>query len=245
MVNLLEMTDEEIKKTKKDALVDLIFQLKYDNNNVILSMLRDMQQEFKELRNDIGYLEEENKKLREASTMIDHNVEFERENYDHMQYTRRNNVEISGIPEIFDNTLEDKVIDICNSLEIPIDKKDIESCHRMFQKPEIKHPKKTIVRFTNRRIAEQLKEKSKLPKEISESLGFPNNNDVYLSDNLCNYYKNLWYYAKKLQKEKQAKFVWTKNGIIRIRRDEGTPAIKINHLTDLGKNFPDFDFGFN
>ena len=37
------------------------------------------------------------------------------------QYSRRNNVEISGIPhEILDNNLEDKVIDICKDAGIEI-----------------------------------------------------------------------------------------------------------------------------
>ena len=47
------------------------------------------------------------------------------------QYSRRNNVEISGIPhEILDNNLEDKVIDICKDAGIEIGHMDIEGCHQ-------------------------------------------------------------------------------------------------------------------
>ena len=46
------------------------------------------------------------------------------------QYSRRNNVEISGIPhEILDNNLEGKVIDICKDAGIEIGHMDIKSCH--------------------------------------------------------------------------------------------------------------------
>ena len=48
------------------------------------------------------------------------------------QYSRRNNVEVSGIHhEILDNNLEHKVIDICKGAGIEIGHMDIEGCHRL------------------------------------------------------------------------------------------------------------------
>ena len=48
------------------------------------------------------------------------------------QYTRRNNIEIQGIPSsVHDNLLEDKVIDIFSQLNITISKSDIEDRHRL------------------------------------------------------------------------------------------------------------------
>ena len=48
------------------------------------------------------------------------------------QYTRRNNIDIQGIPStVHDNLLEDKVIDIFSQLNITISKSDIEDCHRL------------------------------------------------------------------------------------------------------------------
>ena len=62
------------------------------------------------------------------------------------QYTRRNNIEIQGIPSsVHDNLLEDKVIDIFSQLNITISKSDIEDCHRL-GKANLKN---TIVRFVN------------------------------------------------------------------------------------------------
>ena len=48
------------------------------------------------------------------------------------QYSRRNNVEISGIPhEILNNNLEDKVINIFKDSGIEIGHLDIEGCHQL------------------------------------------------------------------------------------------------------------------
>ena len=48
------------------------------------------------------------------------------------QYSRRNNVEISGISnEVSDENLEKKVIDICKESGISLNLYDIEACHRL------------------------------------------------------------------------------------------------------------------
>ena len=48
------------------------------------------------------------------------------------QHTRRNNIEIQGIPStVDDNLLKDKTIDIFNQLNITNSKSDIEDCHRL------------------------------------------------------------------------------------------------------------------
>ena len=47
------------------------------------------------------------------------------------QYSRRNNIEIQGIPKtVKDEELERKFIDIFSALNISITSKDVEDCHR-------------------------------------------------------------------------------------------------------------------
>ena len=48
------------------------------------------------------------------------------------QYSRGNNVEISGISnEVSDENLEKKVLDICKESGIDLNPYDIEACHRL------------------------------------------------------------------------------------------------------------------
>ena len=74
-------------------------------------------------------------------------TEFEISHNKLEQYTRRNNIEIQGIPpQAPDEKLEEKVIEVFDGMNIAITKNHVEDCHRLS-----KSSKSTIVRFVNRR----------------------------------------------------------------------------------------------
>ena len=78
---------------------------------------------------------------------------MEKDIIDPQQYIRRNNIEICGMPtNIPDHELEQKVISLAAAIDVKIKKSDIEACHRLHDKNNDNGPKKTIVRFTNRRF---------------------------------------------------------------------------------------------
>ena len=68
-----------------------------------------------------------------------------------VQYSRRNNVEISRISnDVLDNDLEEKVIEICKDSDIVITSNDIEGCHRLsLGRNSINKNKRVIVMFVN------------------------------------------------------------------------------------------------
>ena len=70
------------------------------------------------------------------------------------QYGRRNNIQITGIPNnVPDQNLEEKVVDILNEISVDVSPKDIEACHRVGVSKN--NSKKTIVRFINRKHAKK------------------------------------------------------------------------------------------
>ena len=70
------------------------------------------------------------------------------------QYVRRNNIEVSGIPDsVKDNCLEEKIISVFTNVGIDIKSYDIEACHRIGKSQN--SSKKAIVRFSNRKFAKQ------------------------------------------------------------------------------------------
>ena len=71
------------------------------------------------------------------------------------QYSQRNNVELSGIPNsIFDEDLENTVINICKESGIDVDARDIKGCHSLpFSRNSRDHDKMVIVKFVNRKYA--------------------------------------------------------------------------------------------
>ena len=92
------------------------------------------------------------------------------------QYTRRNNLEVHGIPvNAKDEQLEQKVIDIFSHLNVNISKPDIEDCHQLGKS-------NTIVRFVNRKACKDAFEKKfEVNRFIYNSkLGFIDNSKLCL-----------------------------------------------------------------
>ena len=76
-------------------------------------------------------------------------LEIDQKNNHLDQYSRRNNLEIQGIPaNITDDKLEGKVIDIFSCLGIEVKSSDIEDCHTL----GYANRKNTIVRFAKRKF---------------------------------------------------------------------------------------------
>ena len=74
------------------------------------------------------------------------------------QYSRRNNVELPGIPNsICDEDLENTVITICKESGIDVDARDIEGCHQLpLLRNSRGHDKRVIVKFANQKYVEVL-----------------------------------------------------------------------------------------
>ena len=115
------------------------------------------------------------------------------------QYGRRNNIEVSGIPDsVGDNDLEEKVISVSANVGIDVKSNDIEACHRIGKSRN--SSKKPIVRFTNRKFAKQALCNRKKLKSIGKStLGF--NNDVLINENLTPVNKKIAYNCRKLKRQ--------------------------------------------
>lgn len=78
----------------------------------------------------------ENKKLQSDVKNVNHRLEekiyFEKKQAKGKQYSRRNNIEISDLPNsIPDHDLENTVVSICKDSGAEIDPKDIEGCPRL------------------------------------------------------------------------------------------------------------------
>ena len=74
------------------------------------------------------------------------------------QYSRRECLEISGIPELVsDNALEDKIQEVLHGIDVEVDTEKIESCHRLKGKG---NKGKVILKLSKRKEADTDKIKS-------------------------------------------------------------------------------------
>ena len=66
------------------------------------------------------------------------------------QYSRRECLEISGIPDsIPNNNLEETVLKIFSETGVSVNSRDVEACHRLNQKAK---PKKVIIKLSKRKM---------------------------------------------------------------------------------------------
>ena len=130
----------------------------------------------------IKNLQDESKRLKTKVNVLENNIiDLEIQNNNVDQYSRRNNVEISGIPQsVSDNQLEEKVVDILKATDVNITTKETEACHRLGKKK-----KNVIVRVINRKhCLKALRNKKKLKSIDKNVVGIPNAN-LFISENLA------------------------------------------------------------
>ena len=89
-------------------------------------MIRLIIEENKKLKERVNNIEEVSKKL--DDDLADIEIVVDRKD----RYSRRNNIEIGGIPDHFHgDQLENVAISILNKLDVQCANKDLEACHRL------------------------------------------------------------------------------------------------------------------
>ena len=107
---------------------------------------------------------------------------LERSHFKHLQYNRRESIEIAGIPEsVSDKELENKSLLILNIIGVDkVEPWQVHACHRL------KNKKNTIIRFVSRKIADSALYKRGNLKKIDKTLiGLPADTQLYINENLC------------------------------------------------------------
>ena len=145
------------------------------------------------------------------SLLITRVTELEKQQAKMEQYSRRNNVEISGISnEVSDENLEKKVIDICKESGIDLNPCDIEACHRLPSgNVNTSNSKCVIVKFVNRKHSEAM---LRLKKSINS------HSNTYITNSLCPYYRFLWGKCKDLQRKGLINQVFCLGAVVTIMK---------------------------
>ena len=197
--------------------------------------MKDLQNQIvtenKKLQSDAAIMKNVNQKLEEKIVCLEKNQAKGE------QYSRRNNVEISGIPnKIPDEDLENTIISICKDSGVEIDPKDIEGCHRLpLPRNSRGQDKRMIVKFVNRKHSEVLlRDKKRISSKTFSRLNVPNK--IFISVSFCPYYRYIWGKCKDLQRQGQVNHVFCPGGVICIKLSENGSPIKLHHMNDI----PDF-----
>ena len=204
--------------TSNVGIENILLRLQLVENRQLSSTteLERLQKENKSLKKRVAHLERQTEK--DMDYVEDRFYDIEKAVANCKQYTRRENFEVSGIPDdVPDEILEEKVLDIVNivtgrtddnPLRTPLLPTDIHACHRL-KKAQGEDVPKVIVRMVNRKNTIEVLKNKKLVLEKQDKLNNPN---LFINENLCTSNKNLLEEARRLKKNGLIKRCWTFNG---------------------------------
>ena len=223
-------TFNELKKTVEDTTELLSSTSKqYDT---LLKRLSVCEDENKKLRN-------ENKILQKTLNKLDISLKsVTKANNDLEQYTRRECVEIRGVPQKPDESTN-TIVKVGKAVGVEITDIDISVSHRLppskLYKNQKPGPPPIIVKFVRRDTKDAFYQaRMKLKDMTSKALGFPDENRMYISESLSPANRVLFNEAYKLKKDLDYKFLWTSNGRVFLRATKASSATSI-HSLDLVK----------
>lgn len=189
--------------------------------------LKSVRQELSEVKKRSVEGEKErqrlNKELRDAK----------KEMVDLKQYSRRNNLELKGIPLTEKEDLDLTLKKVAKCLNVELSDNDVDVVHRVPTKggglPNI------IVKFNSRTTRDKLLLAAKKRRLNASLLRYQADSPVYVNDHLCPENKILLGKAIQYKREKLWKFAWVADGKILMRKSESSKVLHVTCDDDLVK----------
>lgn len=230
---LQELTAEvrRMKEEQKARETDLgnsleLCHKKLDDNALLIA---NQQKDLIECVDKIEKLTQENINLKEKVRVLGNRLG------DAEQYSRRNTIEIQGVPDIPNESVQDTVRKIGQALDIEINPEMIDACHRLPKTPNQTH-RTIIAKFVRRTDKDHFMERRRVKRNLStRHANLPGDNTVYVNESLSPERRKLLAQARVIRREKNYAFIWVRQGIIKLRKNQGSDAIIINSEEDLAK----------
>ena len=235
--NIWNLSESALKSLKKSDSIQKILDL--IGKVVIDADLHKLCEKVERLTESMNQIVAENKKLQSQIAVVkninrkleDKIVYLEKNQAKRKQYSRRNNVEISVIPNsIPDKDLENTVIRICSDSGLEIDPKHIEGCYRLpLSRNSRGQDKRVIVKLVNRKHSQALLEtKNGL---VVRPLIIWMSPIKFLSRH--HFARYIWVKCKDLQRQGQVNHVFCLGGVVCIKLPENGSPIKLYRMNDV------------
>ena len=123
----MALSESALKKLHKDEIISLALDYlsKFDSTQAgIRNELSDLKKDFEQPRSDLSVTKLVNTKLKEKVVSLD------RQTWSNSQYSRRECLELSSIPETIENKdLKGTVFVIFEKLDVMVDPSNVGDCH--------------------------------------------------------------------------------------------------------------------
>ena len=230
-------TEGTVDKLSKKELIGITLSLQnkveqYTNvNNDALEEIRKFNENFVKLDSETDIVKKVNTLLKKRV------IDMKRQCWANAQYSRREFLEVAGIPrDVSNDNLESKVFEGFSKVGSEMLSRDIGACHRLTKNDRV------IVKFLRRKDCDQvLSAKRDLQKIKLEDIGLRGSNSIFINPSLCPYYRMLWSKSKRLLDLGKINNFYVSSGKIKIRIQENSKPLSITHVEDFKKYFPDVD----
>lgn len=222
-----EQAKQEMKKTIADEIKKLLTEeLKgvkkciNEAKKEIKEDIAQLRQEIEEIKKDVEQQKTDIDEIKKENSMLKKTINFMD------QYSRKQDIIISGIEEKKDESDEDlleAIQDVAKSLGVPLEVHEVNTYHRLA--PNKNKKRAVIVRLNNRLKKSKLVKASRLVKLQG----------IYVNNHLTKYTISLLAEARELRDQGKIKHAWESECQILVRAKEDSPAIKISSYEDLKK----------
>ena len=132
-------TEATLKGLNKPDVIKLVLQLESEMNKELTSEIKDLVAQIKKVEADVAIVKNVNEKL------VNQLIETERQCWANAQYSRRECLEVIGIPvPITNGSLKSNITNVFDKLGVHGEGKDIQACHRL------KDNDRVIIKLSNR-----------------------------------------------------------------------------------------------
>ena len=233
-VAITELPDTPQKKkpkniTKKELEVEVTYYRAKEKE--LLESVGSLRKELEAMKAQIEELKRERVAFDPKKNVNRRTVDLEKKMAELEQYSRRECVELIGLPEdTHGEELENSVVQVLEIAGVNVEKRDFHAIHRLG------NSKIVIAKLVNRRDAHKIlrnkKKLRELPRSGKQKLRAEK---IYVNEPLCSHNKRLLGKCNELFKKKQIGSFYTINGKIKIKYDsvDGECKTEILHAEDL------------
>ena len=192
-------------------------------NTNALEEIRKFNENFVKLDSEINI-------VKQVNTLLNKRVIYmERQCWANAQYSRRECLEVTGIPRHLSNkNLESKVLEVFSKVGCEILSRNIEACHCLTNNNRV------IVKFLRRKDCDQVvSAKRELRKVKLEDISVRGSNSIFINPSFCLYYRMLWSKSKRLLDLGKINNFFVSSSKIKIRLQENNKPLAITHVEDF------------
>lgn len=205
-------------------------------NVIVDGVLEGLQTKVKSLETENAELKTENADLKLKVMKLE--TAFEGAE----QYSRRNCLKISGVPETIDVSTDDYVCNLARAIDVDLSINDIDRSHRLGKpatedEPRTK-PRDIVVKFVSYRTRAQFYK----ARVLTKSRGY---RGVFVNEHLTKTRGFLMYEARRRVKSKQLKSAWSIDGNVLAKLNDADPdanfdgtVLRITSVNDLPAYVP-------